>query len=78
MVNILDEICDHMDGFSSAEEACIERCGASTMSYTKPTKVRDTSQPTFTVGSSGPADTRLYDPPSAGSPLIVIALLLRR
>jgi hypothetical protein len=33
---------------------------------------------TFTVGSSGPADARLKDPPWAGSPLIVIALPLCR
>ena len=34
IVNMLDEICDHMDGFSSAEEAWLSRRGAVGMSAT--------------------------------------------
>jgi hypothetical protein len=44
IVNMLDEICDHMDGFSSTEEAWLssitETCALGAMSCGKATKAR--------------------------------------
>jgi hypothetical protein len=42
IINILDKICDHMDGFSSADgfPASLKRCAHGAMSCRKPTKVR--------------------------------------
>src|SRR6516225_3169843 len=44
IVNMLDEICDHMDGFSSTEEAWLssitEPCALGAMSCRRPTKAR--------------------------------------
>ena len=49
IVNMLDEICDHMDGFSSAPwhgfPASLKRCALGAMSRRKRTKARDTSNP---------------------------------
>jgi hypothetical protein len=44
IIDMLDEIMDHMDGFSSAEEAWLpalpKRCARGAMSCRKPTKAR--------------------------------------
>ena len=64
IINMLDEICDHMDGFSSAEEAWLSSITETLRTwryvmqetYESP---RIRRSPTFTVGSSGPADARL-------------------
>ena len=63
IVNMLDEICDHMDGFSSAEEAWLSSVTETLRTWRY--VMRETYEspgyvePTFTVGSSGPADARL-------------------
>ena len=49
IVNMLDEICDHMDGFASAEEAWLSSitetfAPGATLSR-EPTKARDMSNP---------------------------------
>jgi hypothetical protein len=54
IVNILAEICDHMDGFSSAEEAWLpaspKRCALGAMSCTKQ-KAKATSAPRARSGA---------------------------
>ena len=74
IISMLDEICDHMDGFSSAEEAWLSSITETLRTWRyvtcrKPTRARKTRKatssfktvggPTFTVGSSEPADARL-------------------
>ena len=82
VINMLDEICDHMDGFSSAEEAWLSSITETLRTWRYVTQETHESpgyvEPTFTVGSSGLADVGRCDPPWVGSPLIVIALLLGR
>ena len=54
IVNMLDEICDHMDGFSSAEEAWLssitETFAPGAMSCRKPTEARKTTKRTNSIG----------------------------
>ena len=73
IVNMLDEICDHMDGFSSAEEAWLSSITETLRTWryvmhetyegSEETKTTSSFEaagvPAFTVGSSGPADARL-------------------
>ena len=74
IVNMLDEICDHMDGFSQVCPSFCTKprapvrttCWVSAFVSATPT-TRYPHGPTFTVGSSGLAEPRLEDPPWQGS-----------
>jgi hypothetical protein len=52
IVNMLDEICDHMDGFSSAEETSQKHCALGAMSCGRPTKVGERIRTTSSVSCS--------------------------
>ena len=67
VINMLDEICDHMDGFSSAEEAWLSSITETLRTWRyvirKPTKVRKKAKTTsiFVAAGSSRKDARMAD-----------------